>query len=118
MLTRTVLAAALAAGLAIAVPGRGAIAQTPPAQDTAKKPTAAETRAAKAAEKKAKAAEKKAKATEKKASAKANRKAAQDRQKQCGAEWKKARADGKVEKGMSWPKYWSACSKRLKEKTA
>jgi hypothetical protein len=37
-----------------------------------------------------------------------------DRQKKCGAEWKEAKAAGKVEKGMTWPKYWSACNKRLK----
>ena len=36
------------------------------------------------------------------------------RQKQCGAEWKAAKKAGTVEKGMKWPKYWSACNKRLK----
>jgi hypothetical protein len=36
------------------------------------------------------------------------------RQKKCGAEWKAAKAAGKVEKGMKWPQYWSACNKRLK----
>ena len=36
------------------------------------------------------------------------------RQKQCGAEWKAAKAAGTVDKGMKWPKYWSACNKRLK----
>jgi Ni/Co efflux regulator RcnB len=40
--------------------------------------------------------------------------AARDRQKKCGAEWKEAKAAGKVEKGMKWPQYWSACNKRLK----
>lgn len=40
--------------------------------------------------------------------------AARDRQKKCGAEWKEAKAAGKVEKGTTWPKYWSACNKRLK----
>jgi hypothetical protein len=40
--------------------------------------------------------------------------AARERQKKCGAEWKAAKAAGKVEKGMTWPKYWSACNKRLK----
>jgi hypothetical protein len=39
--------------------------------------------------------------------------AARDRQKKCGAEWKAAKAAGKVEKGMKWPQYWSACNKRL-----
>jgi urease accessory protein UreF len=37
-----------------------------------------------------------------------------DRQKKCGAEWKEAKAAGKVEKGTTWQKYWSACNKRLK----
>ena len=40
--------------------------------------------------------------------------AARERQKKCGAEWKEAKAAGKVEKGVTWPKYWSACNKRLK----
>ena len=34
--------------------------------------------------------------------------------KKCAAEWKEAKAAGKIEKGMTWPKYWSACNKRLK----
>ncbi len=37
-----------------------------------------------------------------------------ERQTKCGAEWKAAKAAGKVEKGMKWPQYWSACNKRLK----
>jgi hypothetical protein len=40
--------------------------------------------------------------------------AARERAKKCGAEWREAKAAGKVEKGMKWPKYWSACNKRLK----
>jgi len=40
--------------------------------------------------------------------------AARERLKKCGAEWKAAKAAGKVEKGMKWPQYWSACNKRLK----
>jgi len=40
--------------------------------------------------------------------------AMRERQKKCGAEWRAAKAAGKVEKGMTWPKYWSACNKRLK----
>ena len=51
------------------------------------------------------------KATSKTSSAVA---AMRERQKKCGAEWKEAKAAGKVEKGMTWPKYWSACNKRLK----
>ncbi len=44
----------------------------------------------------------------------AGQKAMRERQRKCGAEWKEAKAAGKVEKGMTWPKYWSACNKRLK----
>ncbi|RDV02364.1 hypothetical protein DXH78_14210 [Undibacter mobilis] len=40
--------------------------------------------------------------------------AARERQKKCAAEWKEAKAAGKIEKGMKWPAYWSACNKRLK----
>jgi len=40
--------------------------------------------------------------------------ASHERLKKCGAEWKEAKAAGKIEKGMKWPKYWSACNKRLK----
>jgi hypothetical protein len=40
--------------------------------------------------------------------------AMRERQKKCGAEWRAAKAAGKIEKGMTWPKYWSACNKRLK----
>jgi hypothetical protein len=40
--------------------------------------------------------------------------AMRERQKKCGAEWKEAKAAGKIEKGTTWPKYWRACNKRLK----
>jgi hypothetical protein len=43
--------------------------------------------------------------------------AMRERQKKCGAEWKAAKAAGKVEKGMKWPQFWSACNKRLKSAT-
>ena len=44
--------------------------------------------------------------------------AARERQKKCAAEWKAAKAAGKVEAGMKWPKFWSQCYTRLKgEKT-
>jgi hypothetical protein len=43
--------------------------------------------------------------------------AVRERQKKCGAEWKEAKAAGKIEKGMKWPQYWSACNKRLKGAT-
>ena len=44
----------------------------------------------------------------------AGQKAMRERQKKCGAEWKQAKAAGTIEKGTNWPKYWSACNKRLK----
>jgi hypothetical protein len=74
-------------------------------------PVAAQTAAPTAAEKKAAKAEKKAKAKE-------GRKAAHDRQKQCGTEWKDLRAAGKAAPTMTWPKFYSECNKRLKDKAA
>jgi hypothetical protein len=44
--------------------------------------------------------------------------AARERQKKCAAEWKTAKAGGKVEAGMKWPKFWSACNSRLKGNSA
>jgi len=43
--------------------------------------------------------------------------AARERLTKCSAEWKEAKAGGKVETGTKWPKFWSACNKRLKEGT-
>lgn len=40
--------------------------------------------------------------------------AARERQKKCAAEWKETKTAGKTEKGVSWPKFWSDCNKRLK----
>jgi len=40
--------------------------------------------------------------------------AARERQTKCSAEWKQAKADGKLEAGMKWPKFWSTCNARLK----
>ena len=40
--------------------------------------------------------------------------AARERQAKCSAEWKLAKSGGKLEPGMKWPKFWSACNKRLK----
>jgi hypothetical protein len=48
----------------------------------------------------------------------AGQKSARERQRQCGQEWREAKKAGKVEKGMTWPKYWSACNTRLKGKAA
>ena len=40
-------------------------------------------------------------------------KAAAEHRKQCSEEWKQAKADKKVEKGLTWPKFNGACMKRL-----
>jgi hypothetical protein len=40
--------------------------------------------------------------------------AARERMTKCSAEWKQAKAGGKIEPGMKWPKFWSACNTRLK----
>ena len=32
----------------------------------------------------------------------------------CGADWKTAKADGKVPAGQHWPQFWSECNKRKK----
>jgi len=40
--------------------------------------------------------------------------AARERQRKCAAEWRAAKAAGTRPKGMTWPKYWSACNRRLK----
>lgn len=53
---------------------------------------------------------------QKRAQAKAARSAVHERQRQCGTEWRLARAAGKLERGMTWPRYWSACNTRLKAK--
>jgi K+-sensing histidine kinase KdpD len=37
------------------------------------------------------------------------------RERACGKEWREAKAAGKIEKGQTWPKYWSECNKRMKE---
>jgi hypothetical protein len=36
------------------------------------------------------------------------------RERACGAEWKEAKAAGKIPAGQKWPQYWSACDKRKK----
>jgi lipopolysaccharide export LptBFGC system permease protein LptF len=40
--------------------------------------------------------------------------ATRERQKKFGAEWKEMKASNKIEKGTTWPKFWSACNNRLK----
>ncbi|MGH6665090.1 MAG: hypothetical protein ACREB2_09340 [Pseudolabrys sp.] len=94
---RIFIAAVLAAGLATApLP---ALAQTAPRQ-----PAAPDKQAAAPEKKPAKA----------KRPLSPGQIAMHERLKKCAAEWKEAKAAGKVEKGMKWPKYWSACNKRLK----
>jgi hypothetical protein len=44
--------------------------------------------------------------------------AARERQRKCAAEWKTAKAGGKVADGMKWPKFWSQCNTRLKGNSA
>jgi hypothetical protein len=97
MMPKTILSAALAAAL-IAMPlaMHGATAQTAtPAPAPAAAPAAVP-------------AKKDAGKTSPAVSA------MRERRKKCGAEWKEAKAAGKVEMGTTWPKYWSACNKRLK----
>jgi hypothetical protein len=40
--------------------------------------------------------------------------ATRERMTKCSVEWKEAKAGGKVEAGMKWPKFWSQCNARLK----
>ena len=40
--------------------------------------------------------------------------AARERMSKCSAEWKDAKASGKVAKDAKWPKFWSECNTRMK----
>ena len=40
--------------------------------------------------------------------------AARERMTKCSAEWKDAKAGGKLAKDAKWPKFWSECNARLK----
>jgi hypothetical protein len=98
---RSIIAAAVAAGFWLTPALTGAAnAQTAPAQTT----QPAKTQAAKTQAEKTKTAKPLSPAQQ----------AMRERQRKCGAEWKAAKAAGKIEKGTTWPKYWSACNKRLK----
>jgi hypothetical protein len=44
--------------------------------------------------------------------------AARERMSKCSAEWKEAKMSGKVEPGMKWPKFWSACNARMEDSKA
>lgn len=50
------------------------------------------------------------------AKGKAGRQAMIERERACGKEWREAKAAGKIEKGQTWPKYWSACNTRMKQR--
>jgi hypothetical protein len=52
--------------------------------------------------------------TTKPATGSAGRQAMIARERACGAEWKADKAAGKIQAGMKWPQYWSACDKRKK----
>lgn len=95
-MSKALFAAVLAAAL-IAMPGLApnAWAQTPAQTDA--KPADAKPADAKPAPK-----------------ASGGAAAMRERQRKCGAEWKAAKAAGKIEKGQKWPQFWSACNKRLK----
>ena len=91
---KTLVAAALAAAL-LAAP-LPALIHNAQAQTTQTKPA------------------KKAKSNKSKKPPTAGQLAARKRAKECGAEWRAAKKAGKIEEGMTWPKYWSACNKRLR----
>ncbi|MGA9429310.1 MAG: hypothetical protein WBF27_13085, partial [Xanthobacteraceae bacterium] len=44
----------------------------------------------------------------------AGRQAMVARERACGADWKAAKAAGKIPAGQKWPQYWSECDKRKK----
>ncbi len=51
-----------------------------------------------------------------KTEAKETKTTVQSRQKKCAVEWKAQKAELlKADKKLTWPKFWSACNKRLKE---
>lgn len=59
-------------------------------------------------------AEKPAATTEEKKPVSGGRAAMIARERACGAEWKEAKAAGKIPAGQKWPQYWSECNKRKK----
>jgi hypothetical protein len=90
---RVVIAGAVAAGLLAAPLCASAVAQNAPAAATP--------------------APEKPAAEKSKRPMSAGQKAFLEREKKCSAEWKEAKATGK-NKGTTWPKFLSACNKRLK----
>jgi hypothetical protein len=61
-----------------------------------------------------KEAKEKAAATTAGPAGKPGRQAMIERERACGKEWRENKAAGKIEKGQTWPKYWSACNTRMK----
>lgn len=90
-MSKVILAAALGAFMLAATPFNPILPQASFAQDAKEK-----------------------KETKAKKPASAGLKAWHARQKKCGAEWREAKAAGKIEKNQTWPKYLSDCNKRLK----
>jgi hypothetical protein len=84
-----------------------------PAASTAKTTTAKPASAPAAAAKPAATTAATTTSTEKKQPSPAQE-AMYERERACGAEWKEAKAAGKVKAGMKWPQYWSECNKRMK----
>lgn len=90
-------------------------AEAAPAQE-AQPAEAAPAQEAKPAEAAPPAAETPAPAVDAKPAVKDTKAATQSRQKKCAAEWKAQKAELlKANKKLTWPKFWSACNKRLKE---
>jgi protein-disulfide isomerase len=53
-------------------------------------------------------------ATEEKKPVSGGRQAMIARERACGAEWREAKAAGRIQPGQKWPQYWSECNKRKK----
>jgi len=53
-------------------------------------------------------------ATEEKKPVSGGRQAMITRERACGAEWREAKAAGRIQPGQKWPQYWSECNKRKK----
>lgn len=103
-MVRRMFMAALAASFLVALGSAPAAAQSPQtAPGTQTKKPAPSTQAKKPDGE-----------TKKKRALTPGQQAARERQKKCGAEWKAAKASGKISKDMRWPQYWSECNKRLK----
>ena len=115
---KSVLSLVAAAGLAAALwaPGTGT-AQPAPAGGGSGAATAGSPAPARGAASGATAPARGAKTKSEKGAARppsAGQSAMRERQRRCGAEWREAKAAGRIQQGMRWPQFWSACNKRLK----